>query len=85
MRNIPKLALESYKNQYYELSALFPDFFVWATQREHEEILHSIDVGFDNISKKLNNIAEVIPVAVKSNIPVRSPINPISFALARAP
>lgn len=59
MRSIPKKALESYRNQYYELSALFPDFFVWATQREHEEILHSIDIGFDDISKKLNNIAEV--------------------------
>lgn len=59
MISIPKKALESYRNQYYELSASFPDFFVWATQREHEEILHTIDIGFTRISKSINNIAEV--------------------------
>lgn len=57
MRNIPKLALENYQKQYYDLSASFPDFFVWATQKEHASIQHTIDVGFADISSKFANIA----------------------------
>ena len=34
---------------------------------------------------KAKIIAEVIPVAVKSNIPINIPIKPISLALCRAP
>ena len=54
------MALDSYKKQYFELSALFPDFFVWTNQKEHEAIQHSIDVGFSEISKRFDNIAEEV-------------------------
>lgn len=57
---IPSLALDSYKKQYFELSALFPDFFVWTNQKEHEAIQDSIDVGFNEITKRFDNIAEVV-------------------------
>lgn len=60
IREIPKLALENYRKQYYELSAIYPDFFVWTTQKEHECIHTAIDVGFADISKRFNNIAEEI-------------------------
>ncbi len=58
MRAIPKIALTNYENQYNELSSLFPDFFVWATHREHEAIHSSIDIGFTLLSRKFENIAE---------------------------
>lgn len=60
LRNIPVWAVKNYKNQYYELSASFPDFFVWATQKEHEALQHTIDVGFKGISSRFDNIAQEI-------------------------
>ena len=40
-----------------------------------------------NMSKKINekNIADIIPDAVRSNIPINIPKNPISLALSNAP
>lgn len=60
MNQIPKIALQNYKTQYYELSAICPDFFVWTNQQEHEVIKRSIDVGFNNVSARFKNIAETI-------------------------
>ena len=59
IEKMPQMALQTYKDQYYALSALFPDFFVWATQREHEETLRAIDVGFAEISRRITNISEI--------------------------
>lgn len=67
MHNIPEIAVDNYKKQYYELSAIFPDFFVWANQREHEAIKRSIDVGFREVSKQFRTIYETFSNSLAQN------------------
>lgn len=59
LREIPKLAVNCYQAQYYQLAADFPDFFVFSNQKEHSDIQRSIDVGFRKITEKIPHIAEL--------------------------
>lgn len=59
LRSVPELSVKCYQNQYFQLAAEFPDFFVFSNQREHSNIQRSIDVGFRQISEKIPHIAEL--------------------------
>jgi len=56
LSELPENAVEKYEQQYFELAAEFPDFTVWANQREHARLGAQIDVGFQRIGQKLNQL-----------------------------
>ena len=57
---IPKAAVGSYKEQYYALAAVCPDFFVWTNQSEHQQQRELVDRGFQSLSEQIRSIPEAI-------------------------
>ena len=57
---IPKAAVGSYKEQYYALAAVCPDFFVWTNQNEHQQQRELVDRGFQSLSEQIRSIPEAI-------------------------
>lgn len=51
IRELPDIAVENYKKQYYQLAVIYPEFFVWSNIKQHETISTNIDVGFQEIAK----------------------------------
>lgn len=51
---LPGIAVENYKKQYYQLAVIYPEFFVWTNIQQHESISRNIDVGFQEISQLLS-------------------------------
>lgn len=60
IRELPDKAVGNYQRQYYELSVCFNDFFIWSNIQEHRKISQSIDVGFSDISEKIETYFEKI-------------------------
>lgn len=54
VRELPGIAVENYKKQYYQLAVIYPEFFVWTNIQQHESISRNIDVGFQEISHLLS-------------------------------
>lgn len=54
IRQLPQRSVENYYRQYYELQVAAPDFRVWASIKEHDELRESIDVGFELLSSKID-------------------------------
>lgn len=67
IREIPDIAVQNYKRQYYQLAAEFNDFFVWTNMQEHKNIEKKLDVGFEKISACLREYYEK-----SNNIKVRN-------------
>ena len=57
---IPDAAIGNYKQQYFSLAAICPDFFVWTNQQEHQQQRELVDRGFQSLSKQICNIPEAI-------------------------
>lgn len=53
IRKLPSESVENYKKQYYGLAICFHDFFVWTNIQEHRFLINKIDIGFKQISEKI--------------------------------
>lgn len=58
IRELPAIAAENYKKQYYQLAATFQDFFVWTNMQQHEELGRKIDIGFAGLTQLLTTYQE---------------------------
>lgn len=53
LRNLPEIAVENYKKQYYELKTTVDAFRIWADTQEHIGLNRQIDVGFQKMSEQI--------------------------------
>lgn len=61
LQGLPEAAVAVYVEQYFELSREFPDFAIWANQREHDRIESKIDIGFQEAARRLQQLADALP------------------------
>ena len=54
LRIVPKQSLNNYYSQFFELQNLVPSFCIWANNQAHTEIINKIDVGFEDISRRID-------------------------------
>ena len=58
LQKLPEKAVNTYVRQYFELSREFPDFAIWANQKEHEQIESKIDIGFQKAAEHLRQLTD---------------------------
>lgn len=61
LQKLPKIAVSTYVEQYFELSREFPDFAIWANRKEHNRIESKIDIGFQEAAERLRQLADALP------------------------
>lgn len=60
LQKLPEQAVCTYEKQYFELSAEFPEFAVWANHAEHVRMEMQLDIGFRGIAEELAQLKECI-------------------------